>query len=295
MPIFNTIVSNNGGVVGATNTAANIPGGTTRYANTTTISFPAAISTMDVLVVGAGGSGFSNIGAGGGAGGVILRPGLSNPGSPITITIGAGAPFSRGEDTTFGALLTAKGGGFGFQLAPNGWQSTAPDGGAGGSGGGAGFTVPTGGVAIQPTQPGDSGLYGYGSAGGLNPANNTSAGGGGAGSAGGVGLGGSPIDVSPLFGAGPQSYYPPFGSQFAGGGGGNPGGSGGGAGAGNGNPGRHVPAQPNPGAANTGSAGSDGGTGGSGLVLVKTPTVQRLGGVRTLEEVYQAKLTGNWI
>ena len=149
-------------------------------------TIPAGVTGVNALLV-AGGGGSSFIGGGAGAGGVVEAVGYdvspySGPGT-VPGSLGAGGPRApgsvhsnqgswdgRGSDTTFGGL-TAKGGG-----SSSGWihQGTAGQTwnySPGGSGGG-GTGTNSGGLAIQPTQPGFSGNYGKGfpgAAGGNHP------------------------------------------------------------------------------------------------------------------------------
>jgi len=262
---------------------------------------------IDILVVAGGGGGANLYNAGGGGGGgVVLYPSLSVIGglASVPITVGAGGNREQnGFDSVFGypsTPLTAKGGG-----TSNPGPSAGVPGGSGGGAGGANqyFPAPSqpGGTATQPTQPGASGTYGYGSNGGPADSNLPvagSGGGGGATSAGGQGNnsgggnGGDGLNVAPTFGAGPQPFYaadvsgngPTSTGIFAGGGGGcvyqastslgGPGGGGrGGSQAGN---------QALAGVVNSGGGGGGiervncgnppaAGLGGSGRVLVRIP------------------------
>ena len=259
-----------------------------------TFTVPTGLAALDVLVVaGGGGSGVDN-GGGGGAGGLIYRPAFPvTPGGSISYTVGDGGgpssgPYSvtpavaqqDGQDSVFGTL-TAKGGGTGAS-----WGSPNGRGYAGGSSGGSARwqgTTPSGtypGVsesATQPSQPGDSGTYGFGNPGGgvqsNYPQNSIGGGGGGAGAAGAVGTN-SPWAAGPG-GAGKQ--YAISGSQVyyaAGGGGGSQSGT---LGQGvNGGSNTATGIHGAPGDANRG-AGASGGTGGgpentgkggSGIVIV---------------------------
>ena len=159
-------------------------------------SVPSGVSAVDVLVVGGGGSGRtgdngSGGGAGGGAGGLIYRPAFPvTPGGSVSYSVGSGAAAPGtglpGQNSTFGTL-TAIGGGGGSNASTGG----APSDSHGGSGGG-GFRESEAGTGTQPSQPGDSGSYGFGNPGGPNTpgaGNNVGnqsggAGGGGAGSRG---------------------------------------------------------------------------------------------------------------
>jgi hypothetical protein len=138
---------------------------------------PSNVSTVDVLVVGGGGGSgrrdgttTTRMGGGGGAGGLIWIQELSvTPNNNISYIVGAGGagatggtvPGSTGGKSVFGNLTAWGGGGAGSAQSRNGL--------AGGSGGGAGTyaaSVGTGGAGNQTTQPGWSGLYGYGNWGG---------------------------------------------------------------------------------------------------------------------------------
>jgi len=164
-----------------------------------TFSVPSGLTAVDVLVVGGGaGGGFhyggtSNhftSGGGGGAGGLIFFPGYPvTPGGTVSVTVGGGGASNgpggvvNGQDSVFDTL-TAKGGGAGGTAglcAPSPLRRNN----SGGSGGGGNRDAGAGAPATQPTQPGNSGAYGFGNAGG-DPAGTETVGGGGGG-AGGVG------------------------------------------------------------------------------------------------------------
>jgi hypothetical protein len=165
-----------------------------------TFSVPSGVTAVDVLVVAGGGSGGQQHGGGGGAGGLIYRPGFTvTPGGTVSVTVGCGgaasstsyvpAPTAQGQDSVFGTL-TAKGGGYGsYGNEVGGVARNGSDGGSAG-GGGHQSPSPTGnGTATQPTQPGDSGAYGFGNPGGARVL--PGAAGGGGGGAGAAGQGGS--------------------------------------------------------------------------------------------------------
>ncbi len=113
---------------------------------TSTGSFvtPSNVTSVEVfLVAGGGGGGQANTGldyqpaGGGGGGGVVSRNIPVTAGTTYTVTIGAGgAHTSVGSDSTFGALLTAKGGGAG-QPSTGAWPSN----GLGGCGGGGRYNA----------------------------------------------------------------------------------------------------------------------------------------------------------
>lgn len=245
---------------------------------------PAGVTSVDYLIVGAGGAG--SPGGGGGAGGLLTGANFSViAGASQTITVGAGGvgtkqngindPNSFGGDggSSLAFGLTAFGGG-GGGASFRGDDAVTVNGRAGGSGGGAG--------AVEVARSGGAGTDGQGFSGGANdPSKYTSGGGGGAGGAGGnasttsggaAGVG-STSNLSGLVigfaGGGAGSF---FSSSFAA----NPGTSatlfGGGTAASSGNT-----------AAGNGGHGTDGqggggggahynqtgGTGGSGLVTVR--------------------------
>jgi hypothetical protein len=214
-----------------------------------TFSVPSGVSAVNALVVAGGGAGGGT--GGGGAGGLVYRPAFPvTPGGSVSYTVGTGAARNnssngypmppRGQDSVFGTLTAVAGGNGG------GWQQAAPSQINGGSGGGGALGPSVnpmlGGSAQQPGQPGDSGTYGFGNAGG----NNTYPGGGYyyAGGGGGAGAAGSPNasgggrtnlagGVGKTYSISGSSYY------YAGGGGGGsqapgPAGNGGQGGAGGG-------------------------------------------------------------
>jgi hypothetical protein len=174
-----------------------------------TISSP---RTVDVLLVAGGGGGGSGFyGGGGGAGGLIYRPAFPIARGSYPVQIGAGGAGAEGSgesgldgtpgwDSTFSTLLTAKGGGNG-----SGRNRPGP-GGAGGSGGGMAYgpNNPGPGPATQPSQPGDSGTYGYGTPGGIFY------GGGGGGAA----LAGNLNPTRPAPTTTPASYSGGLGKQY---------------------------------------------------------------------------------
>jgi len=261
-----------------------------------TFSVPSGVTSVNVLVVAGGGAGgkhhgstsnYFDGGGGGGAGGLIYMPGYPvTPGGTVSVTVGCGgnggdtSPES-GQDSVFGTL-TAKGGGRGASASspgPGATPGTHPAA-QGGSGGGANRSQTPVGQAIQPTQPGNSGAYGFGNPG--SPLNITAGGGGGGAGAAGPSSVRSPNPGPACEGAGApggigKAYTISDGTTpvyYAGGGGGgggaacapNVGGEGGQGGGAEGvasySPGQ---ANPNPtGAGNAGSANKGGGGGGAG-------------------------------
>ena len=268
------------------------------FTSSGTFAVPSGVTSLNaVLVVAAGGGGGGDNGGGGGAGGLIFMPEVPvTPGGTVSVTVGCGsAPPAGpskgvpGQDSVFGAspspgisaALTAKGGGAGA-------GSPGGDNDSGGSGGGAAGhgDNASGEVATQPTQPGNSGAYGFGNAGGnSNPGTSprTSGGGGGAGAAGQAGgnyAGQGGDGRAYTIADGTTSVY------YAGGGGGgtnqpNTSGQGGqGGGGGGGNPSGGSGSGTTTGAAGTANRGGggggganscprDGGAGGKGIVVVR--------------------------
>ena len=246
------------------------------FTSSGTFSVPVGVTSVDVLVVAGGGNGGpgnppSGQGGGGGAGGLIYRPAFPvTPGGTISVTVGCGGvpvggPLNyagNGQPSTFGTLTAVGGGGGGKFVIANGFSGGSGGGGSGSNGGG--FEAGTG---TQPTQPGDSGAYGFGNPGGIG--NNVgafyqAAGGGGANEAGIPGASGGR-------GGNGKAYTIADGTTpvyYAGGGGGGPnnpaGQGGGGAGGPNGQAGTSNRGGGGGGAATPGT----GGTGGKGVVIV---------------------------
>jgi hypothetical protein len=293
------------------------------FTSSGTFSVPSGIIAVDAIVVGGGGAGGHDSppgatgGGGGGAGGLIFMPEYPvTPGGTITVTVGCGGPnagtgsptttgcASNGQDTTFGSpgdpglgtggVLTAKGGGGG------GYYQQAGKQGGSGSGAGRDGNYQTGGrqggTANQPTQPGNSGAYGFGSAGGasglgpgpVGPTCTGQTGGGGGGGAGAVGAQGHFLDCAAPYAGGTggdgKAYTIADGTTpvyYAGGGGGASNGAGsilGGQGGG----GDYNPLNPsNQGDGDNGTANRGGGggaargqsytrgAGGKGIVIVR--------------------------
>ena len=279
------------------------------FTSSGTFAVPSGTSNLlEVLVVAGGGGGvaFSCNGAhdrgsgGGGAGGLIFMPNVPvTPGGTIAVTVGDGghSPISQGSaprganpglpgpgaDSVFGAspspgisaALTAKGGGRGgaglYILGTYGRGD--PGGSSGGMAGGrqGGESAQ---AATQPTQPGNSGAYGFGNTGGpRSGSTNTSTGGGGGGGGAGAAATASTGGTGTNGGVG-KAYTISDGTTsvfYAGGGGGGGTGSsgtGGQGGGGNGNPSGTTSAQG--GTANRGGGG--GGIGNSGGPAYPNPS-----------------------
>ncbi len=264
---------------------------------------------VDVLIVAGGGGGghhTNNTGGGGGAGGLLYETDHDvTRGSELTVTVGAGggggddAAGTKGDNSVFDNI-TAEGGGAG----------SYGDGGAGGSGGGAGNAgTRTGGAGnAGPPRQGYNGgngitdtdwrLFAAGGGGGAGAVGANAA--KGAGGDGGVG-----VDMSSYFGTSVG-----VSGWFAGGGGGSaftgpPGtlGTGGQGGGGDGY--RYGNSADTNGVANTGGGGggngggnpgTKGGDGGSGIVIVRYPTIDTGPSIELYEQESPADLhtVGLW-
>ena len=183
-------------------------GGVTSFTSSGTFTVPNGLTSLDVLVIaGGGGGGGANAstgrGGGAGAGGLIYFPSYPVSSGTITVTVGCGgaggtgfADGTPGQDSAFGSpgdpglgqggVLTTKGGGGGGGGQSSGITNNARAGLPGGSGGSSGYPEQTtqGGTATQPTQPGNSGAYGFGFPGSNGQPSSEAGGGGGAGGSG---------------------------------------------------------------------------------------------------------------
>jgi hypothetical protein len=258
---------------------------------------PLGSDTVDTLLVAGGAGAGGNLAGGGGAGGVVLiascnATALTAQAYPITVGAGgagapSNAPGNSGSNTT-GLSLTAIGGGTSGPASTG--AAGTPGGSGGGAAGGSSASITSGGTATQPTQPGNSGTYGFGSNGGNRTPAGAAANGGGAGGGGGSavgsnmpgtgpgGPGGSGKDATPIFGASPKPFYGPTNGVYAGGGGAgaNPGTGGSGGSGGGGNGGTSPGVGGSAGTTNTGGGGGGGGggngaggAGGSGIVIIR--------------------------
>lgn len=231
------------------------------YKNTTvgpaTVTIPANVTSIEVLVVGGGASGgWSGNAAGGGAGGLLYNSSYTvAPGATISINVGAGGtavssgPGNNGGNSTLGSFTAIGGGG--------GGGGSIVTGSAGGSGGGT--SSPSSACTI--TTPGASTQTGYtdwvalGNIGGIGCSTTVAASqvGGGGGGAGGPGL---PTSVGSLLYAGglgvPLSISGTSVTYAAGG---------------NGDTYAAPSVQP-AGTAGTGNGGGAGSAGGSGVIIM---------------------------
>jgi|TARA_R110000765_G_scaffold49386_1_gene100435 hypothetical protein len=335
-------MAGNGGIIGVCNgvTAAScLAAKTTAILATGTFAVQCAACggarTGSVLVVGGGGSGGAQAGGGGGGGGFRMLSCQTFPTSPITVTIGGGAPGvgpaacggpagevpgAVGTDSVFAATpnpITATRGGAGIHQSNN---ITIGQGGSGG--GGTNATCATevdsnGNTPATTPSQGNPGGTGMGP-----PRTILGQNGGGGGGAGGTGTdanppganagpGGAGGDATPVFGAAPQPFYNPNNGLYAGGGGGcydsnnasYPGAGGPGGGTNGVGPGNSSAAGANTGSGsgggNNGPGGAGGsGGGGSGIILVKECAVSisaSASGMWQMNTVYNFVKAGTWI
>ena len=266
--------------------------GYTYHAFTSSGTFtPSSNLVADILVLAGGGGGGAGVGGGGGAGGIVSYTGqsLSNGTGYSTIIGSGGAGFNgsggigtQGGSSTFGSLSSAIGGGYGA-------YTSTPTGGNGGSGGGGADATGTGGSSTS----------GQGNNGGNNTIGTTGAGGGGAGGTGFSATVGTSGGNGGNGGVGTNAYVQWLNATglgvngyIAGGGGGGghstsstlnsggTGGLGGGGTGGNYSNSTSARAVPTVGQANTGSGGGGDGwfaqagkAGGSGLIIVRYPSI----------------------
>ena len=251
---------------------------------------PFTTRTVEYLVVAGGGGGGGSPsdyagGGGGGAGGYRTANGfIVSPGTPITVTVGAGGTGgvalvgANGQPSVFSTITSLGGGG--------GAGSGAGTARAGGSGGGGSYTSTSGGVGTAgPPRQGYDGGTG-------NITSDAGGGGGGSSAVGGNASTGS-YSISPLGGdggAGTPSSISGSSVTYAGGGGGGTYGAGaagpgrlpGAGGTGGGGGGGPITTYNGiDGTINTGGGGgggtakaaatSTGGTGGSGIVIIRYP------------------------
>ena len=163
--------------------------------NTTSRAFSITVINGGVQTFTSTGT-FTVRGGGGGAGGLIYMPNYPVTEGTLTVTVGCGGgggtgqnEGTDGQDSVFGIPsdpgitpaggLTAKGGGGGGHGASSQSQGAGRPGGSGGSSGYEQNPAQAG-TATQPTQPGNSGAYGFGFPGG-DQTSSEGAGGGGAG------------------------------------------------------------------------------------------------------------------
>lgn len=234
-------------------------------------------TTASVLVVGGGGGG-SATGGGGGAGGYQYNASLVVSPQSYAVTVGnggaggalhTGAEGTNGDNSSFGALITATGGG-------GGGTSFGKNGGSGGGSGQICATVTYGGTGVE-----GQGFGGGGSGGTYTWPDCPAGGGGGAGAA---GEDPHSSTVSGNGGSGVSNSISGTAVMYAGGGGGGSNkegrtpGTGGTGGGGNGAAGDATASNAT---ANTGGGGGGsgwqnyggaGGNGGSGIVIVSYPS-----------------------
>jgi len=251
-----------------------------------TWTVPSTVSSVQYLVVAGGGGGGGDAAGGGGAGGLLTNYGATalnvTPSESLVIAVGSGGVAGHngpsndsgghikpttGGHSQFGSVV-AYGGGFGGNY-------NSGNGGIGGSGGGGAYSGGTAGA----------GTSGQGNAGGNSAGGGSGPAGGGGGGAGGVGTAGNTAQGQ----GGPGTSVAITGSAitYAGGGGGgrwnvngtapgaNNGGDGGGGAGSIGCGNRATDAVANTGGGGGGAPAGcygDGGSGGSGIVIVRYST-----------------------
>ena len=150
--------------------------------STTTVTIPAYVSTIGIIVVGGGGGGGTDGGAGGSGGEVRYASSQAvTGGSAATVTIGAGGTGAvwAGAAGTNGGATTVSGAGLSYTAnggyAGVGWNNCNIAYGYAGGSGGAGGTSATGGTGGNGTLNGcpSAGGFSYGGAGGNGPYINT--------------------------------------------------------------------------------------------------------------------------
>jgi len=224
--------------------------------------------SVEYLVVAGGGSGGRVDAGGGGAGGLLTNYGSStitfNPATVYTITIGAGGATqaSNGANGNDGNDSV---------LSGTGISTVTAFGGGGGGAGGAGVAGGSGGGAGSYSSSGGVGTVGQGNNGGAGSAAASSYGGGGGGGAGAVGANGSG-SAGGAGGDGLSNAITGSAIYYAGGGGGfandadaNAGAGGNGGGGRGADDGTSIPV-------GSGTAYTNSGAGGSGVIILRMPT-----------------------
>lgn len=275
----------NGGVIGPDNGGSTVdnPDIISNFTSSGTWNATSGYTNLEVVMVAGGGGQFGVDGSSGaGAGGMIITPAsISSPQSPSPITVGG----AQSNSSFPGISLTAQAGGRG-----GGYATSGTSGGSGGGGGRGQGGFP----GTQPSQPMNSGSFGFGNPGsGRGP--QTYGGGGGAGEAGGT-------DGQAHGGDGKTipANFPDSGTFLAGGGGGGgfgappgPGGQGGGG------P-RNTPGQANTGGGGGGTSPGQfsNGAGGSGRVIIRevgySSTNPPASGIWSSNDVYYWVSQGLW-
>ena len=250
------------------------------------------LSSVQVLVVGAGGGGSTGPSGGGGAGGLQYFPNFNLVFPSYQILVGSGSANQSGQNSYFGPYISFGGGKAGsYSTSTDGYGKN------GGSGGGGG---------VQATQPSPPFTYNYPGTGSTGQGNNGGQGGFyntyGAGGGGGAGAAGADAALNTPGAGGAGSYVEAFAAiggspagWFAGGGGGGShqrgGGSGGLGGGGDGSSNlayNHGVDGTGGGGGGNGWSGGTGTRGGSGIVAIRYPgtTALATGGTITVESGY---------
>jgi len=295
----------NGGYVALSYTpSAAVSEAFTSFTSDGTFAPQGGSSDLTIIAVAGGGGGGGGNGCGGGAGGVRTATDISNPGSPVSVTIGAGgsagtpsdADGGQGGNTFIGPspspLFITHGGGSG----PTGNNEAGVAGGsgsggnqhAGGSGNTPSFSPPQGNPGGTQQWPVSANPAKCGAGGGASGAGQPGPGGRG----GGAGLDTTPVIPSPNGGG-------TFGGGGAGGAYFNPPASGGSGGGGDAGPGP-LNADANTGGGGAGQGGNNplarGGAGGSGKMVIKESAepATNQGGIWNQQAHYLYVLTGKF-
>ena len=277
------VLMNNGGFKSISHEPAVVAEAYTDFTADGTFAPQGGSSDLTALIVaGGGGGGAPGYGSGGGGGGIRTATDITNPGSPVAITVGGGGATasSKGENSEIGpsgSLFLATGGGLGPGASSNGTSGTGGSGGGNSAGNEGGYSPVEGYAGGAQQWPM-----------GANPAKAGAGGGGGAVGQPGPGgrTGGAGLDITPTIPA------PEGGTTMAGGGAGgayfNPpagGGPGGGGGVGSGG-----------GTNQGGGGGGQGGNGGSGRVIIKEigDGAVNTFGIWNMKALYKYKLADKW-
>lgn len=263
--------------VSSSSTPISATGGTITYSGPYTVHTFTSSDTFTVtqggeveaLVIGGGGGGGSTYNSaaagGGGAGGYRHISNHLVSATSYAITVGnGGAADASGTASSFDTI-SAAGGGYGGNTTVD----TAMNGGSGGSGGGGNGTSTSAGSGGVGNTPSTTPAQGYNGGSGRAASGSVNRGGGGGGGAGGIGQSSPSVGTGGSGGIGISNSISGTAAYYAGGGGGGSGnntnhGTGGLGGGGTYNV---------AGTANTGGGGGAKAAGGSGVVIIRYPTL----------------------
>ena len=204
--------------------AYSILAGSTPTLSATNWTAPTGVTSVEVLVIAGGGGGGSDLGGGGGAGGLIYNSNFSvTPGTAYTVTVGAGgagggavrqsnSTGTNGSNSIFGSLTAIGGGGGGAYWVSDAAYDTGKNGGSGGGNGGRDSTIGT---------SSGNGTAGQGYNGGLQGTVSAYSGGGGGGAGGPGSNGAGALYIPGGGGSGLNFSISGTATWYAGGGGGS--------------------------------------------------------------------------